>query len=49
MAATELIGICLSKFLAAFPDGFEGHDHSAGKKQFLHIADTQAEVGPHPI
>ena len=31
-AAPELIGIHLSEFLAPLPDGFVGHDHSAGEQ-----------------
>jgi hypothetical protein len=49
--ATELIGIRLPELPAPLPDGFVGHDDSAGEQQLFDvaIAETEAEIEPDRV
>lgn len=47
-AAPELIGILLPEFATPLPDGLVGHDDTADKQEFLHVAIAQAESVVEP-
>jgi hypothetical protein len=43
-AATELVGILLTKLPTPLPNRFIRHDHAAFKEELFHIAEAQAEA-----